>query len=249
MLGQAGPPVALFVVGVLFWEYASRSGWIERIVLPAPSRIGEALWTLCVSDFFAMHFRTTMTETALGYFIGVGGGFLLGVVTALSPVMRRLLTPYAVLVESLPKIILAPLTIIWFGYGISSKVVLIVLIVFFPVYLNTLTGLGNTSSEERWLLKAGLASPWQTFWRLLLPNALPNVFVGIKNGLVGAFIGAIVAEFIGASAGLGVLVKTYNEQLQTDYVYAVVVVMAFLSLTFFLALEWLDKKVVFWRNQ
>jgi NitT/TauT family transport system permease protein len=252
-LGRAAlqilPAILLFVFVIGVWEQLSHSGHIARIVLPAPSSIWDSLWLLMHEPFFWSNFGTTMKETFIGYALGVGGGFLLGVITAVSPLSRRMIMPYAVLIESLPKIILAPLTLIWFGYGISSKVALIVLIVFFPVYLNTMTGLANTSSDELDLMRACQASRMQTFWRVQLPNALPNIFVGVKNGLVGAFIGAIVSEFIGARAGLGVLVKTYNEQLRIDYVYAVIVVLALLSLIFFLLLEVLDRQVIYWRNR
>jgi NitT/TauT family transport system permease protein len=245
---QAVPAAGLFVAIIAFWEWMSRTGRVEPIVLPAPSSIWEALRVLLAEPFFWDNFATTMKETWIGYGVGVAGGFFLGLITAISPLARRMVMPYAVLIESLPKIILAPLTLIWFGYGISSKVALILLIVFFPVYLNTLTGLGNTSKDELDLMRACRASRMQTFWYVQLPNALPNIFVGVKNGLVGAFIGAIVSEFIGARSGLGVLVATYNEQLRTDYVYAVIIVLAVLSLLFFLLLEALDRRVVFWRN-
>jgi NitT/TauT family transport system permease protein len=246
---EAAPALAVFVLAIAAWEYASRNELVARIILPAPSTIWEALYSLLGNEFFYENFRTTMTEMVIGLGLGVGGGLVLGILTALLPLARRIIMPYAVVVESMPKIVLAPLTLVWFGYGISSKVALIILIVFFPVYLNTMTGLANSSEEERWLLKAMRANRRQTFVRLLLPNALPNIFVGLKQALVGAFIGAIVSEFVGARAGLGVLVKTYNEQLRVDYVYAVVIVMAVLSLIFFLALELIDRKVVFWRGR
>jgi NitT/TauT family transport system permease protein len=243
------PPLTLLVLALAAWQYASATELIARIVLPSPGAILDALTTLLGTEFFWLNFATTMQEIAIGLSLGVAGGFVLGVLTALIPLARRIIMPYAVLIESMPKIVLAPLTLIWFGYGINSKVALIILIVFFPVYLNTTTGLANSAEEERWLLRVCRASRIQTFVHLLLPNALPNIFVGLKQALVGAFIGAIVSEFIGARAGLGVLVKTYNEQLRVEYVYAVVVVMSVLSLLFFLVLELIDRRVVFWRGR
>lgn len=245
---QMLPPLVLFLMAMGVWEWAARQGMIARVVLPAPSVIWQALVSSLQEPFFWNHFSITMQETWIGYALGVGAGFILGGMTALSSLWRSMILPYAVLIDSMPKIILAPLTLIWFGYGITSKIVLVVLIVFFPVYLNTVSGLASTKHEEIELMRTCKASRLQTFRMVQFPNALPYIFVGLKNGLVGAFIGAIVGEFVGASAGLGVLVKTYNEQLRIEYVYAVIIVMSVLSLSFFLLLEFLDKKIVFWRN-
>lgn len=240
--------LAIPVVVIVVLELASHLGWVSPLVLPAPSRIAGAIWALLGQPFFWRHFRVTMTAALLGLLIGGTLGVVLGAVSFGSEKARALIHPYVVGVEALPKIIVAPILLIWFGYGIGSKLALVILVVFFPLYLNTLGGLAEASRTERDLLRTYGASGWTEFRLLLVHRASRNMFVGFRQAVILSFLGAIVAEFVGSTAGLGVLVNIYTSQLRTDYVIAVTLIIAWIGLALFLSMDRLEYRIAFWHG-
>lgn len=245
---RALPFILLVIIGGL-WELLSRVGVIDRIILPAPSAIIVSFWKMVTASFFPKHFTTTMEELVIGYVLGSSTGLVLGIATGTFYKVKRAIEPFIVALASLPKVVLAPLMLIWFGYGISSKVALVIISTLFPVYINTIAGLAATEEDQASLMRAYVATPWQTFTKLTLPNALAYIFTGLKNALTLAFVSVIVAEFVGATRGLGVLVNMYNESFQFPFVFAVVGLMVVIGVTLFALAEFLDRKVVFWRGR
>lgn len=241
--GAVGIVVGLLVI----WELIPRVGLMSPIILPPVTEVAVAIGELVTSATFFEHFRVTMTEImvgfAIGTVIGLGGGIALG----LSKSLSRLVYPLVVAFQSVPKIVLAPLFITWFGYGIESKIAMAVVIAFFPVLINTLVGLESVPENPRRLMRSLRASPAQVFWKLSLPHSAPVIFAGIKTALTFAVIGAIVGEFIGASQGLGYLLHTYSFQLRIDSVFAVIVVLSAIGSILYFAIDWLDGKLIFWR--
>ena len=239
--------LAIFLVILCLWEALPRLGLVNEILLPRFSAVAVAFWTLVQQPFFYGHLGVTLSEILIGFVCGVTLGLSLGIMLAVSKAARAVTYPFVVAFQATPKVVFAPLFVAWFGFGITSKIVMAIVISFFPVLINTLAGLESVPESARMLMRSIRASRFQTFFKVSLPHALPIIFAGIKAALVFSVIGAIVGEFIGASQGLGYLLNLYNYQLRIDRVFAVIVVLASIGAGGFFLLEWLDKKLIFWR--
>jgi len=156
--------------------------------------------------------------------------------------------PYVILFQSLPKVALAPIFVIWFGFGLASKVIMAATIAFFPVLVNTLTGLEGVNKNAQLLFRGYGASRSLLFRKLSLPEILASVMAGLKTAITLALIGAIVAEFVGAQKGLGILLERFNFQLQMEEAFAVLLYLALMGLVLYLALDVIDRKVIFWKG-
>jgi NitT/TauT family transport system permease protein len=240
---------ATIVVLLVLWELTNVLGLVHVIVLPPPSHVARALVRLLTAEYFVKNFRVTLLEILAGFAIGTLSGIALGTVLAVVPIVRRILYPYIVAFQALPKIVFAPLFVTWFGFGPEAKVATAVAICFFPAFINTMVGLQLVSEDQLKLMKSLQANEWQVFAKLRFPNALPQVFAGVQTSLTFAMTGAIAAEFItGAAEGMGRLAQVFGLQLETDLQFAVVVVVSALGLIAVSIADWVDRKVVFWRE-
>jgi NitT/TauT family transport system permease protein len=239
-------PAVVFVVVVGGWELASRTGVLNPFIAPAPSTIFGNLRSMAAQPFFWHAVRITLEETVAGFGLGAGGGFAFGVLIAMFPVARRALYPHAVAFQIIPRSALAPLFLLWFGFGLASKVVLAASIGFFPLVVNTLAGIQSVDRDAKAMLRSLGASRWQMFWRLTLPSAAPLLAAGTKLALTLSLIGAVVGEFVGASEGLGVLLTQFQLALDTPRVYAVIVSLAVMGLLLYGVVAWIERTVVFW---
>jgi NitT/TauT family transport system permease protein len=240
--------LAIIIVILAAWEIAPGLGLVSPIILPSFTAVVGALISLMQQDFFLRHFSVTLTEIVVGFVLGTSIGLVLGIALAVWPTAKRIAYPFVVGFQAIPKIVFAPLFIAWFGFGMSSKVVMAVVISFFPVLINTMVGLESVPEDARKLMRSIKATPLQTFRKVSLPHALPVIFAGVKAALTFAVIGAIVGEFVGASEGLGYLVELYKNQLRIDRVFAVIVILAAIGAGGYFLLEWLDRKLIFWRS-
>jgi NitT/TauT family transport system permease protein len=232
------------------WEVLARYAIIEPVLFPPPSRTAAAWWFLIRTDYFPRHFMVTLYEIGAGFALGSAIGLLLGTLLATVRLVRLTLYPYIIAFQALPKVVLAPLFIVWFGFGPASKIATAMAISFFPVLVNTLVGLQLVEENALKLLRSLRATGWQTFVKLRLPNALPHIFAGLKTSLTFAMIGAIVAEFLtGAADGLGRLVQIYNLQIQVHMALAVVIIVSVLGLLGVVLMDMIDRRVVFWRDR
>jgi len=215
---------------LLAWEAACRTLRIPALVLPPPSAIAQSLWQGLASGYFWPHLRATALELLLGVLAGSLLGFSVGVLLGELRLLRRLLMPYVVASQVVPKLALAPLFVLWFGFGMTSTVVITALICFFPLMENTLTALQQVAPERLELFRMLGATPAQTLWRLKLPTGLPSILAGLRVAVVLALVGAVVGEFIGASTGLGALVIASQGTMDTALMFAVLVLIASLGL-------------------
>ena len=234
----------LLLAGLLLaWEWASRVLGLSALVLPAPSAVFRSLWNGLASGYFWPHIRATGAELLLGLVTGCVIGFASGVVMAESKTLRGLLMPYIVVSQVIPKLALMPLFILWFGFGMTSTVVITALICFFPLMENTLTSLQQVAPERVELFRMLGATRAQTLWRLKLPSGLPGILAGLRVAVVLALVGAVVGEFIGTSRGLGALVIASQGMMDTPLMFAVLLLIAALGMAVYqgaLALErWL----------
>lgn len=223
------------------WEAACRGLGLSALVLPPPSSIARSLWHGLASGYFWPHLRVTALELLLGVLTGCAFGFAAGVALGEHALLRRLLMPYVVASQVIPKLALAPLFVLWFGFGMTSTVVITALICFFPLLENTLTALQQVAPERLELFRMLGASRAQTLWRLKLPSGLPSILAGLRVAVVLALVGAVVGEFIGASQGLGALVIASQGTMDTSLMFAVLVLIAALGMAVYQATLWLER--------
>ena len=168
-------PVSFLLI-LIVWEVVARAGWVSPLVLPAPSRVWDGLVILFTADWFPQHVWYTTAETLIGFFVGGIVAVALGIVMVNVPLFKEVIYPYVVGFQVMPKVVLAPIFITWFGFGIESKIVMAIAISFFPVVINTVVGLESVEENELLLMRSLCASRSQVFWKLAWPTALPSIF-------------------------------------------------------------------------
>jgi NitT/TauT family transport system permease protein len=234
----------VLLVLLLAWETGAHAFHWSELVLPAPSRIGRSLWSGLASGYLWPHIGATVSELLLGLAAGCGIGFGVGVLLAEVPALRRLVMPYVVVSQVVPKLALMPLFIVWFGFGLTSTVVIVALICFFPLMENTMTGLARVPPDRLELFRLLGATRWQTLWRLKLPTGLPAVLAGLRIAVVLALVGAVVGEFMGASRGLGALIIAAQGSMDTPLMFAVLVLVASLGVAAYQATLFLERRLL-----
>lgn len=236
----------LFVVLIGGWELVVRVFGIQPIVLPAPSAVAVSLWQGLTQQSFIPDLGVTFVETIAGFAIGAGAGLVIGGLIGQSRLLEKVVYPYVVAFQTIPKVAIAPIIVIWCGYGISSKIVITATIAFFPVLANTIVGLQTTPREQIELMRAYTASPWQVFVKARLPQALPYIFVGLDVAIVLSVIGAIVGEFVGAQAGLGYLILQRDFTMDMAGVFAILVILSLMGMGLHGVVQLLRSRIVFW---
>jgi len=237
--------VLFWIVVGLIWEFGVRWSGTPDYVLPALSQVFEAGWQMraqLLSDTLA-----TAWEVLAGFALALAGGLLIGLLASMSSIARRTLYPLVTALQSMPKIALAPLLIVWFGYGFASKLAAAVLFAFFPIVIATMGGLAGVPRNLDEHFRALGASPAKTFWYLRLPAALPSLVDGLKIATPLAVIGAIVGEFIGSEAGLGHLIVFATSNAQTSLSFAAILMVTVLAMLFYWAVD-LVSRGVWWRG-
>lgn len=239
---------ALLFILLLGWELSARVFHLSTLVLPAPSLVLEALWRGLHTGYLWPHIGQTSLELVLGLLLGCVLGFASGVVMGESVFLRRTLMPYVVTSQVIPKLALAPLFIVWFGFGTTPTVVITALICFFPLMENTLTSIQQVDAQRLELFRMLGATRWQTLWRLKIPAGLPGILAGLRVAVVLALVGAVVGEFIGASKGLGALIIASQGMMDTPLMFAVLLLITLLGMALYqvtLAVErWLLKPYI-----
>jgi NitT/TauT family transport system permease protein len=205
-----------------------------------------ALWRGITSSLYVDHIWITLSETLLGFIVGTSLAFLFGTVIALSRPVEYFLYPFIVMFQSMPKVALAPLIIVWFGLGLMSKVVNAALVAFFPLMVNTIVGLRSAEEDKVNLMKSLAATKTQIFWMLQLPNAMPYIFAGLEIAMIFALIGAIVAEFVGAQSGLGMLIQSMNFTMDVAGQFSVLLLLSLLGLLLNGIVIGVRRRVLFW---
>lgn len=238
----------LVLLGI--WELLS---WFDpsfwpAVILSKPSDIVPAFFQAITTDFVWENFWITFQETIFGFAIGAGGGFVVGVAIAISRTFSRAIYPIVILFQTTPRVALAPVFIAWFGFGMSSKVALAAAICFFPVLVNTITGLSTVEENAALLMRSLKASKFQTFFHLRLLSAMPAIFAGLKTAMTFALIGAVIAELLGSNQGMGQLIDAAAFLLQMDLVFAYLLLLGFLGLALFLIIGFVERKLVFWHS-
>jgi NitT/TauT family transport system permease protein len=236
--------VAMGIGFIVLWEVWVRLAQPSPLVLPAPSVIAQSLWQGLASGYLWPHIISSTRAVLLGLLLGGGVGFVGGMVLGESARWRGILMPYVVISQVVPKLALAPLFIVWFGFGTLPIVVMTALICFFPLLENTATSLQQVDPQRLELFRMLRASRWQTLWRLKVRAGLAHIMAGVRVAVVLAWVGAVVAEFIGASKGLGALIIAAQGSMDTPLMFAVLVLITVLGLVFYKFAEWLERRLL-----
>jgi putative hydroxymethylpyrimidine transport system permease protein len=255
MLGRARihvilAPVALVVAALGAWELAAR--WdlaadalsIEPFLIPAPSDIAEALWA--DRELLAENGWVTLQEVVLGFGLALVAGLAFAAALHLSESLRRAFYPVLVASQTVPIIVVAPILVVWFGFGITPKLVIIALICFFPITVNTLDGLRSVDPDLIKLMRTLDAGRLRIFAGAEAPSALPYAFSGAKVAVAVAVIGAVFGEWSGSSSGLGHLMLQASAQLETARLFAAVVVLSIFAVSLFALLSLLERRIAWW---
>jgi ABC-type nitrate/sulfonate/bicarbonate transport system permease component len=233
------------------WQVAATTGAIaaalhlEDFLVPAPSGIASSLWEN--RSLLADNAWVTLQEVLLGFGCALVAGLAFATVLHLSETMRRATYPLLVASQTIPIIVVAPILVVWFGYGIGPKLGVIALICFFPITVNALDGLRSVDPDATKMMRTLDASRWQTFRRVEAPTALPYAFSGAKIAVAVAVIGAVFGEWAGSSSGLGHLMLQDNAQLETARLFASVAVLSAMAIALFGLLALAERRIVTWR--
>lgn len=237
----------LLVAGMIaLAEVAVAQEWVNVLVLPRPSDVWDALVDGFRRDVFMPHIRSTTLATLTGFGLGAVAGVCLAGVLAAIPRLETVVMPIIVAFQTLPKVAIAPMIILWLGFGNESKVVIIATICFFPILVNALQGLRIRDQERLDLFRSLGASRWQLFRFLRLPDSLPYVFAGLNIGIVFALIGTVIAEFLGSRDGLGVLLIRQQAAFNVPGMYAALVLLMGLGLVLNGVVRYTERRIVFW---
>lgn len=236
---------ALTLVGLvgLWWLATIVFGW-ESFIVPTPQDVWEEMGRQ--RHLLPDHFRTTLLETLQGFALAIAIGIPFAVAIAYSRVLELTIYPALVALNAIPKIAIAPLLVIWMGFGNAPKVAMVVLICFFPIVISTATGLKSTPAELVELGRSLSASTFQQFMKVRFPAALPYVFVGLKVAIALAVIGAVVGEFVGATEGLGYLIIASGQNANTTLAFVAIVLLSAMSMVLYYAIVLLERLLVPW---
>lgn len=243
-LREYGLPVLAIAGLVALWEIVCRAARLPVWLLPAPSAIVRETWQW--ADRIPGHLWVTLAEVVGGFAVAVLVGVPLAVAIVYSPLLRRVVYPVLLVVQSVPKVALAPLLLIWVGYGPRSNVLVAAIVAFFPMVVNTATGLESVEPELLQLTRSLHASALRVFWKVRIPWALPHIFSGMKVAMSLAVIGAVVGEFVGSDRGLGYLILTASSNMNTAIVFGVMAVLSALGIVTFWAVCLVERVVCPW---
>jgi NitT/TauT family transport system permease protein len=238
--------ILIVVAFLAVWEVAVRLLDVPAYILPSPSNVTMAMWRGTISGLYVDHLWVTLGETLLGFVVGSIIALVLGTLIALSRKIEYFFYPFIVMFQAMPKVALAPLIIVWFGLGLTSKVVQAAFTAFFPLMVNTIAGLRSADEDRVALMRSLDASEIQIFRMLRVPSALPFIMAGFEIAMVLSLIGAIVAEFVGAQAGLGMLITSMTFTMDVAGQFSVLILLSVLGLLLNSVIVEIRKRVLFW---
>lgn len=240
------PGVFVLVVGS--WELGIHWGKVAEYIVPAPSAIVKALINGLKDGTYISNSLTTLGEAMAGFAIAAMLGLALGTLIAQSRTVEKTLYPYLITIQTTPKVAIAPLFIIWFGFGIASKIIIAATVAFFPILVNVIAGLRSTDQQRIDLMRSLNATPWQIFRMVRLPSAAPMIFAGLNIAVIFSILGAIVGEFVGSKHGLGNLIVQKNFNLDTAGVFAALACLSAMGVSLHLIMHWLQRRLLFWAD-
>lgn len=247
LVRELWPPAAFIIVSLALWELSARRSGDRNPVMPPPSRIWRAF--VDTAHLLPSHIGTTLAETAVGVLVGVSSGVVLAVVVSSWPLARRVLQPLLVVSQTVPVQVLAPLLVLRFGFGLTPKIVVVALVVFFPVAVSTASGLQHVDVELVELVRSFGAGRAVLLRMVMVPAALPGLFAGLRISLTYAVAGAVIGETIGATSGLGLYLARSQRAFRYDQLFVGVFVIALLSIALFSLVSLLARVCCPWQRR
>jgi len=236
----------VFVIFVALWENLVNLLEVEEIILPTPSRIGDALLVQLKTELFWSNLWVTSQEALLGFLFATLFAIIAGTFISQIRIVDKTFMPYLVGFQAIPKVALAPIFLIWFGLGQTSKVVLAATIAFFPILINIIEGLKSADNDQIRMLRVFGASRAQIFFKVQVPCALPFFFAGLDVGILLAILGAVVGEFLGSQAGLGNMVLNAQFNFETPTMFAILLVLSAMGIIAHIIVKAFQRKFAFW---
>ncbi len=237
-------PTITVILILAVWETAARGGYVPRYLLPAPSGVWAKFIQL--HEFILGQTWITLQEVLLGFGFSVLLGVPLAIALTSSYTFNRAVYPLLIGTQVVPKVAVAPLILVWVGFGLASKVLVAFLVAFFPVVIDTVVGLQSIEVGKLYVARAAGASPFQLFWLVRLPNALPSIFAGMKVSITLAVVGALVGEFVAAESGIGRVLLSANGNMDTELLFAGIFALVILGIVLFLVMEALERLMLPW---
>ncbi len=238
----------IFLLSVGIWKGLTMIFNIPVFLLPPPEKVFIEYISLLSNGILLKHTLVTLNETIAGFLAGAAIGMLLGYPLAKSRKLEKILSPYIVAAQTAPKIALAPLIVIWLGFGMISKFFLVALIVFFPIFINMIAGIRSVDRNLLELMKSTKASKWDIFKKVEMPSSLPMLFAGFKTGVTLAVIGAVVGEFVGANAGLGYLTIYAAGLMNTSQVFVAIIQLTIIGIILYMIVSFIENRLIQWRE-
>lgn len=237
---------SIFSVGVVivFWEILVRFFEIPSYILPSPSESVLAIvqyWSAIKSNML-----TTLYEIGVGFGATVIISIPIATLISYSRVFEKTLYPFMVFLQLIPKVAIGPLFVVWFGFGSMPKILMVFLLSFFPLLMDTVAGLKSLNGRLYYMARTMSESEWKFYWKIKLPNALPSIFSGLKTSISMATVGAVVAEFLGSDSGLGYLLLRANGDINTKLLFAILIVLCLMGMVFFEIVELAERKLIPW---
>jgi NitT/TauT family transport system permease protein len=237
-------PIASGIGGLLLWELAVKAFDLPSYLLPAPTEVMEVMaerWELLLDQLGYTSFAATV-----GFIIALFISLTLGALIAASPSFERIIYVWLVIFHAIPKVVVAPLLLVWIGFGVKSSIIFVVVFTFFPMLVNTVTGLRSADPDLLLLSRSMGASRWQTLWTVRLPSALPSIMAGIKISITLAPLGAVIGEFVASNKGLGHMLIQSVGSLEVPTAFAAVVVVSLLGIATWYLAEWVERLAIPW---
>lgn len=238
------PPLLAVIAVLAAWQLASDQGWVPTNMLPSPTRVADQAWIN--RDDLITNARPTIEATLLGFCLSVAAAVTIAAVLDFSMTLRRAVLPLLIVSQTLPIIAIAPLMILWFGYDLTPKILLVAFVTFFPMVVSLLQGFGSADPDAEKLLRTMGASRWQVFSLVRAHTAIPYFFSGLRVSITYAVVAAIFAEYAGATSGLGVYMMAAKNAFRTDLVLAAVFVSSALTLVLFAVVAIVGRLAVPW---
>jgi NitT/TauT family transport system permease protein len=229
---------------VVLWEVLCDAFHIPAFLIPAPSQVALQLYEK--RTLYLNHTWATLYETTAGFLLAVAFGIVSAAIIVVIPKLRDVVMPLLLVAQLVPKVAVAPLLLIWFGYGLVPKVLVAFLVAFFPIVVNSASGLASVQPELLDLGRSLQASRWQTFWKFRIPTALPEMFDGMKIAVTLAIIGAIIGEFVGGDHGLGYLIVVANQQLDTALAFGAMFLLSLMGIVLYGIIELCERLLIPW---
>ena len=240
------PPIFFIIVVLLIWDILVKVNGVPSWLLPSPSAIFQAM--LDNVHILTSHTITTLMEVLLGFAIALLVGLLLSSAITLSNTVEKSFYPLIIASQTIPIIVIAPMLLVWVGYGLMPKIIVVALISFFPIVVNTVDGMKSIDKDLERLFKTMGANKWDIFRKIRIPNSLPYMFSGLRVGISISVIGAVIGEWVGSSEGLGYLMIRSKPQFQTELVFAAIFILSIMGIILFFGIGLLEKICIPWNN-